>query len=145
MSRLPQPGDAVRATRVLNARMDAAVGANENNDAVATGPLVITADGVTGAGLAGLLRAYGDLFDLTEVLNDSGFGGLAWRHERDVEEDGESLPSALVMYGLQGVAFGVLMERLRWERDRPHGVSCPRGGTHVWVTECLKCGERSPS
>jgi hypothetical protein len=116
VSRLPQPGDAVKATRVLNARMDAAVGANEDNDAVTTGDLVISADGVTGEGLVGMRRAYGDLFDISEVLTESGFGGLAWRHERDVETGEEPLASALVMYGLQGVAFGVLMERLRWER-----------------------------
>jgi hypothetical protein len=106
----------VKATRVLNDRMDAAVGADENNDAVTTGDLIISPDGVTGPGLVDLLRVYGDLFDVHEVLSESGIASLAWRHERDVEAGREALPSALVMYGIQCMAHGVLQERLRWER-----------------------------
>lgn len=143
MSRLPQPGDAIKASRILNARMDAAVGANAENESVTTGPVFITPDGVSGPGLAPLLRAYGDLFDMSEVLNDSGLGALAWRHERDVEAGEEPLDSALVMLMLQGVAFGVLMERDRWERgaaDRSILLSAARFALAVLRSDHTEVG-----
>lgn len=117
MSRLPQPGDAVKAARVLNERTNAAVGIERGDEMVTTGPLVITPDGVTGEGLSALLAVYGDLFEVNETLNDAGIARLIGNHEQDVESGVESLPSALVAIGLQGIAFGVLMERLRWERS----------------------------
>jgi hypothetical protein len=116
VSRLPQPGDAVKATRVLNDRMTAAVGVCDENDFVQTGPLEISAAGVTGEGLTSLLHVYGDLFDVEETLLEAGLCRLVSNHERDLASGGETVESALVAVALQSVAHGVLQERLRWER-----------------------------
>lgn len=118
MSRLPQPGDAVLASRALNGRVDAAVGANEDNPIVRMGGIVLTEDGITGPGVPVLLSVYGDLFDVTETLDDAGWAGLLSAHERDIEAGEDTLDSTLIAVALQAVAFGVLMERLRWERNR---------------------------
>lgn len=114
--RLPQPGDAVKATRVMNGRMEAAVGATDPRELVTAGEVVLADDGITGPGAQALFAIYGDLFDITETLNEAGFARMLLNHEREVEGGEERLDAALVAVALQGVGFGVLMERLRWER-----------------------------
>lgn len=108
----------MKAATVLNGRMDAAVGANEHDRMVRTGSITLTENGITGPGMGTLFAVYGDLFDITETLDDAGFGGLVQAHLADVEAGEDEMDSALCAVALQGIAFGVLMERLRWEARR---------------------------
>lgn len=116
MSRLPQPGDAVKATTILNARLAAGVGASEEDVIVRTGSVTLDETGLHGPGVPSLLAIYGDLFDITETLDDAGFARMLEAHMADVVSGGDTLDSALVAVALQSIAFGVLMERNRWER-----------------------------
>lgn len=116
MSRLPQPGDAVKATQVLNGRLAAGVGVTEQDVIVRTGSVELTEHGMTGPGVPALLAIYGDLFNVTETLDDAGFAGLVEAHVREVEAGDDTLNDAMCAVALQAVAHGVLQERLRWER-----------------------------
>jgi hypothetical protein len=116
VSRLPQPGDAIKASRILNGRMRAGAGATAEDEMVTTGTLTITPDGVAGSGLPTVLAIYGDLYDVHETINEAGWARLVLNHEREVEAGDERLIDALVALVLQATAFGVLMERNRWER-----------------------------
>lgn len=116
MSRLPQPGDAVKATRVLNARMEARLGITNPDVLAQAGEVTFTENGLSGPGASTLLAMYGDLFDITETLSDAGFGHMLENHEAEVEAGVEPLEAALVAVALQGIAHGVLQERVRWER-----------------------------
>lgn len=115
MSRLPWPGDAVRTTGLLNKRMGAETGIDTPGEYAWTGPLTIGPEGISGAGVASLRRVYGDLLLVEEVLDDAGWFALCQQHVEQVEGGGDSL-SSYVAITLQAMGFGVLMERLRWER-----------------------------
>lgn len=119
MSRLPQPGDAVKATTLLNERLNAAVGVGKDDAIVRTGSVTLDPSGLHGPGVPSLLAIYGDLFDITETLDDAGFAGMLTAHEKDLEAGNDMLDSCLVAIALQSIAFGVLMERNRWERGDP--------------------------
>jgi hypothetical protein len=112
VSRLPQRGDAVRAAEALNARVNAAVGGSEDRPLVVTGETHINMrDGsLSGEGAESYRRVYGDLMDVAEVTGACGLS-LAEHHMPSILATGDPLPLIL-----QCVAFGVLMERLRWER-----------------------------
>jgi hypothetical protein len=114
--RLPLPGDAVRAAAVLNERVEAATGASRDVDFVDAGWVRFTPDALEGPGASAFHRAYGDLFSMLEVMGDAGFGALITNHRLEIESGASTADTALTAIVLQGIAFGVLMERLRWER-----------------------------
>jgi hypothetical protein len=114
--RLPLPGDAVRAAAVLNERVEAATGAGRDVDMVDAGWAEFTPTAIKGPGASAFHAAYGDLFDMLETMGDAGFGALITNHRREIESGSSTADTALTAIVLQGIAFGVLMERLRWER-----------------------------
>ena len=115
--KLPQPGDAVKTVAVLNERMGAATGVSTPGEIAWTGTLVISDRGLSGPGLDPLRRVYGDLFSVDEVIEEAGWLTLCEATGREID-DGYDPFSSCVALALQAMAFGVLMERLRWEREQ---------------------------
>lgn len=116
MSRLPEKGDAAAAIDAMNARTDA-LGADGPK------PLeggtyrfdVMTGTTAEGADTQVMRGAYGDLFDVTELLDEGGMY-LVQAFLRDIARGYRDPTSALASLLFQGTAIGVLMERARWER-----------------------------
>lgn len=114
MSRLPEKGDAKRAYQAINARAVAAV------DEVAPGHhlvgLIDMRDGeLTGDGLDGFRRVYGDLFDISETIEYGGTD-LVFASLEKIDRGVMDPFSALMSLFLQATATGVIMERQRWEK-----------------------------
>lgn len=114
--RLPEPGDVAAAVRIFNARIEAAVGADENSPTVWTGPTLINLaeDAMDGEGALSMRMVYGDLFEIPELMREGG-ASLAHRYVNEMLSGESDLFSSLVTMYLQGCGLGVLMERRRWE------------------------------
>jgi hypothetical protein len=112
VSRLPEPGDVRRAQEMLDARVHAIADGAEHLE---SGPVSVHEGHLVG-GADPIFAAYGDLFDPGEVLSEIGFL-MVKAAAADVVRTMDPL-SALSTLLLQGMALGVLQERLRWEDGR---------------------------